>query len=80
MTRGHDSMHLAPPRLSLATRVPILALAAIIALVAAVSWGLGGYPLLDPDEGRNAEVAREMMAHGISPATPAALNFFAISE
>ncbi len=33
-------------------------------LVAAVSWGLGGYALLDPDEGRNGEVAREMMAGG----------------
>ncbi|HYL06264.1 MAG TPA: glycosyltransferase family 39 protein [Thermoanaerobaculia bacterium] len=33
-------------------------------LVAAVSWGLGSYALLDPDEGRNAEVAREMMASG----------------
>jgi 4-amino-4-deoxy-L-arabinose transferase-like glycosyltransferase len=25
-------------------------------------WGIDGYPLLDPDEGRNAEVAREMAA------------------
>jgi 4-amino-4-deoxy-L-arabinose transferase-like glycosyltransferase len=33
-------------------------------LVAALAWGLGGYPLLDPDEGRNGEVAREMMAGG----------------
>ncbi|HVR09468.1 MAG TPA: glycosyltransferase family 39 protein [Thermoanaerobaculia bacterium] len=33
-------------------------------LAAAVSWGLGGYALLDPDEGRNGEVAREMMASG----------------
>jgi 4-amino-4-deoxy-L-arabinose transferase-like glycosyltransferase len=33
-------------------------------LVAAVSWGLGGYALLDPDEGRNGEVAREMTAGG----------------
>lgn len=44
--------------------MPILAVASIIVLVAAVSWGLGGYALLDPDEGRNAEVAREMMAGG----------------
>jgi len=41
--------------------LPWLALAA---LVAAIAWGLGGYALLDPDEGRNAEVAREMMAGG----------------
>jgi 4-amino-4-deoxy-L-arabinose transferase-like glycosyltransferase len=33
-------------------------------LAAALAWGLGAYPLLDPDEGRNAEVAREMMASG----------------
>jgi 4-amino-4-deoxy-L-arabinose transferase-like glycosyltransferase len=33
-------------------------------LVAALAWGLGGYPLLDPDEGRNGEVAREMAASG----------------
>jgi hypothetical protein len=33
-------------------------------LVAALAWGLGGYPLLDPDEGRNGEVAREMAAGG----------------
>jgi 4-amino-4-deoxy-L-arabinose transferase-like glycosyltransferase len=64
MTRGDDSMPRAPSRLGLAAPVPILALAAIVALVAAVSWGLGAYPLLDPDEGRNAEVAREMMAGG----------------
>ncbi|HZI41617.1 MAG TPA: hypothetical protein VFD67_07925, partial [Gemmatimonadaceae bacterium] len=26
----------------------------------ALGWNLNGYRLLDPDEGRNAEVAREM--------------------
>ena len=31
-----------------------------VALVA-LGWNLGGHRLLDPDEGRNAEVAREMM-------------------
>ncbi len=36
-------------------------LAAAIALLA-VAYDLDGYPLLDPDEGRNAEVAREMAA------------------
>jgi len=40
-------------------------LAAIALLVvAALSYNLTGYPLLDPDEGRNAEVAREMAATG----------------
>ncbi len=28
--------------------------------VAALSYDIAGYPLLDPDEGRNAEIAREM--------------------
>jgi 4-amino-4-deoxy-L-arabinose transferase-like glycosyltransferase len=30
----------------------------------ALGWNLGGYPLLEPDEGRNAEVAREMSRDG----------------
>ena len=58
MTRAHDAPRRALPWPALA------GLAGIIALVAAISWGLGGYALLDPDEGRNAEVAREMMAGG----------------
>lgn len=33
-------------------------------LLAALAFRLGGYPLLDPDEGRNAEVAREMVSTG----------------
>ena len=37
-------------------RLPLLLLAAVLAL----GFNLGGYPLFDPDEGRNAEVAREM--------------------
>ena len=37
-------------------RWPALLLAALLAL----GFDLGGYPLFDPDEGRNAEVAREM--------------------
>lgn len=37
-------------------RLPLLLLVAVIAL----GWNLGGYQLLDPDEGRNAEIAREM--------------------
>jgi len=36
--------------------VPVLVLLAVVAL----GWNLSGYRLLDPDEGRNAEVAREM--------------------
>ena len=39
-------------------RLPLLVLAAALAL----GVNLGGYRLLDPDEGRNAEVAREMAA------------------
>jgi len=39
-------------------RLPLLVLAAAVAL----GFNLGGYRLLDPDEGRNAEVAREMAA------------------
>jgi len=34
-----------------------------LALVA-LCWGLGSYPLLEPDEGRNVEVAREMARSG----------------
>ncbi len=38
--------------------LPALLLVAVVAL----AWDMGGYRLLDPDEGRNAEVAREMAA------------------
>ena len=34
----------------------------LLAAVLALAFNLGGYPLFDPDEGRNAEVAREMAA------------------
>lgn len=37
-------------------RLPFLVVAAVLAM----AFDLGGYPLLEPDEGRNAEVAREM--------------------
>ena len=37
-------------------RLPWLLFLAAVAL----GWNLDGYRLLDPDEGRNAEVAREM--------------------
>jgi 4-amino-4-deoxy-L-arabinose transferase-like glycosyltransferase len=41
---------------------PVLA---VIAIALATSlWLAGAYPLIDPDEGRNAEVAREMMERG----------------
>src|SRR5438094_8536436 len=34
----------------------------VLAAALALGFDLGGYPLFDPDEGRNAEVAREMAA------------------
>src|SRR5256886_16354126 len=45
---------LSPPRPS--TGLPLLLLFACVLL----GWNLNGYRLFDPDEGRNAEVAREM--------------------
>jgi 4-amino-4-deoxy-L-arabinose transferase-like glycosyltransferase len=42
------------------SRLPWLLLVAALAL----GWSLGGHRLLDPDEGRNAEVAREMVQSG----------------
>jgi len=40
---------------------PLLVGWALVAVVG-LSWGLGSYPLVDQDEGRNGEVAREMAA------------------
>ncbi len=37
-------------------------IAAAIVVLAGLTFRLNGYPLLDPDEGRNAEIAREMAA------------------
>ena len=39
-------------------------IAAVLLAAVALGWGLGGYPLLEPDEGRNVEVAREMVRSG----------------
>src|SRR5271157_515626 len=39
-------------------------LAAVAVATVALFWHLGGYPLVQPDEGRNAEVAREMESSG----------------
>ncbi|HZH39859.1 MAG TPA: glycosyltransferase family 39 protein [Gemmatimonadales bacterium] len=49
-----------PPSPRPFSRLPGLLLVAAIAL----GWSLGGHRLLDPDEGRNAEVAREMVQSG----------------
>src|SRR5205814_1220812 len=48
-----------PPSRRLASAPPLLALAAFPFL-----YALGRWPLIEPDEGRNAEVAREMLALG----------------
>lgn len=40
---------------------PILVAWAVVVIIAAV-WGIGSHPLMDQDEGRNGEVAREMAA------------------
>jgi 4-amino-4-deoxy-L-arabinose transferase-like glycosyltransferase len=50
----------APGRLSL----PPITFATALLVTVALSFGLGSFPLMDPDEGRNAEVAREMAATG----------------
>ena len=39
-------------------------LLAVALALGALCWGLGRHPLLEPDEGRNAEVAREMARSG----------------
>ncbi len=41
-------------------RHPPLLVAWALIVVAGLGWGLGSYPLMDQDEGRNGEVAREM--------------------
>lgn len=42
----------------------VLAGFALLVSLFTVFWSLGGYPLLQPDEGRNAEIAREMLESG----------------
>ncbi len=39
-------------------------IATAVLVTAVLAFGLGSFPLMDPDEGRNAEVAREMAATG----------------
>jgi 4-amino-4-deoxy-L-arabinose transferase-like glycosyltransferase len=41
-----------------------LPLIALVVSVFTTLYGLGAYPLLQPDEGRNAEIAREMLVAG----------------
>lgn len=55
-----------PPTGSRYRLIPPRALmwAALFGSLFTVLWGLGSYPLLQPDEGRNAEIAREMLASG----------------
>ncbi|HYL79517.1 MAG TPA: glycosyltransferase family 39 protein, partial [Candidatus Acidoferrum sp.] len=42
----------------------VLAPACILAILLVYFWGLGSFPLLDPDEGMYAEISREMLARG----------------
>jgi len=44
--------------------VPRTWLLVVALAVGALCWRIGAYPLLEPDEGRNAEVAREMARSG----------------
>jgi 4-amino-4-deoxy-L-arabinose transferase-like glycosyltransferase len=50
LSSDHASIHLSTP----------VVVTWLLVLVMAVSFGIGGYGLIEPDEGRNAEVGREM--------------------
>lgn len=65
-----------------------VAAVAILLGLFAICWGINRIPLLDPDEGRNAEVAREMLAgrewivprfHGLPYLDKPALYFDAVA-
>ena len=43
------------------TRHPPLLVAWAAVVVVGLGWGLGSYPLMDQDEGRNGEVARQVI-------------------
>src|SRR5258706_1381407 len=69
-TRGRAAPAPAGETPALRTRYPSPALAGpsillrwwLVVIVIVLAVHLGGFPLLDPDEGRNAEVGREMAA------------------
>lgn len=56
-------LHATPSSLALRKAHGVVAIVALLALLG-LFWKLGGYPLLEPDEGRNVQVAREMVRGG----------------